>query len=341
VALGLVSAGWGGGASSGVPAGFRPETAAAVGTRDYWVLGGYRCGAGSCLALVRSTDAGKHFTRVAFPPFPSRGTEPSVAFANAHDGFAYVRYGADAPLYVTHDGGRTWHRAGPPGVVDGFAIGGGKVYVVTTRHLLERSPVSRDAWLVLRHVQGRVWIAARGAHVWLLGGGPRRKPDFDTLARSNDAGRTFTTGPGPCFFELGGGLVPAGRGVVWAVCATGMMAGLWRSTNGGRSFPVIRSLHDSGGVWQPPMANSAWIVAPSPREAVLYGGVRGPLFRTSDAGIHWTRLRQTARFGSVDWFGFSTNRIGAVLTTTRSSPNRAELWRTTDGGATWRLVPIR
>lgn len=73
-----------------MPHGFRPETAAAVGTRDYWIFGDYRCGAGWCLSLVRSTDAGARFTRVAAPPMTSQGIVPTLVFANARDGYAYT-----------------------------------------------------------------------------------------------------------------------------------------------------------------------------------------------------------------------------------------------------------
>jgi hypothetical protein len=42
----------------GVPGTFRPESVAAVGARDLWVLGSYPCGSSTwCHALVRSTDA--------------------------------------------------------------------------------------------------------------------------------------------------------------------------------------------------------------------------------------------------------------------------------------------
>ena len=114
LAVGVAAAA--GNSSPGVPHGFRPETAAAVGTRNYWVLGEYRCGSEWCNALVRSTDAGKHFRRVALPPFSSQGTIPTFEFANARDGFAYARYASR--LYVTHDGGSSWHRSGPTGRCD-------------------------------------------------------------------------------------------------------------------------------------------------------------------------------------------------------------------------------
>lgn len=301
------------------------------------MLGEYGCGGTWCLALAHSIDAGGHFARVGLPPFPTQGTNPTLEFANARDGYAYVPFAG--PLYATHDGGKSWHRAGPIGHVVAFAVGGGKVYLVTTRHQLERSPVSHEAWVGLRRARVAVSLAVRGSHVWLLGG-PRRKPDFDSLARSGDDGRTFATGEAPCFFELGGRVVPAGRGIVWAVCPTGMMGGVWLSTNGGRSFPAPRSSHDPGGLPLPQLMNGAEIFPSSPSSAVLYNGVKGPLFRTTDTGARWTPLRQTAHINQLLWLRFATSRIGAAVFSTRSHPNRARLWRTTDGGATWHAVPL-
>jgi len=114
-ALAAAAAASAGSSSHAVPRGFHPETAAAVGTRDLWVLGDYRCGQDYCNALVRSTDAGKHFTGVAMPPLPAQGTVPRLAFANARDGFIYVE--GTPRLYVTQDAGSSWHRAGQDTIV--------------------------------------------------------------------------------------------------------------------------------------------------------------------------------------------------------------------------------
>ena len=159
--------------------------------------------------------------------------------------------------------------------------------------------------------------------------------------RSADRGATFATTRGPCIPELGGTLVPAGGGVVWAVCPSGMMAGLSLSTNGGRTFPRDSSFHDPGGLRLPLLTNGAAIVPRSTHAAVLYQGAQGPLYRTTDLGRRWTRVRHTARFGQALWLGFATSKVGAALFTTRSHENEASLWRTTDGGATWHLMPIR
>jgi hypothetical protein len=212
--------------SHAVPRGFRPETAAAVGTRDYWVLGEYRCGSSWCNALVRSMDAGGHFARVDLPPLPSQGNVPSLAFASARVGYLVGRGGR---LYVTHDGGSSWLLSAPAGVRN-VAVGGGDVYVIAGRNRYERSPIARRSWhAVSLPVRFRflVSLAARGRSVWLLGS-TRHIRAGDVDLRSADHGATFTRSHAPCIPELAGKLVPAEDGVVWAVCPTGMMGGALR-----------------------------------------------------------------------------------------------------------------
>ena len=319
-----------------VPRGFSPETAAAYGANDLWVLGEYRRNGTWLLGLVRSTDGGRHFRRVVAPPSTSEGT-PTIVFANARDGYAYVAFGT--PLYATHDGGHIWRRVGPNRHVDAFAVAGGYAYLVAGRHRVERSRVGRNSWreLALRASHRPFSLAARGADVWLLGP-PRRRPDFDTITLSSDRGRTFTTARGPCLAELGGTLVPTAGKVVWAVCPTGNMGELALSQNGGRSFPTLDSAHDPGGLRQPGLINSAQIAAASARVAVLSRGAEGALLRTTDAGRHWRVVKGTASLQAVFSLGFSTSRVGTALVQTRSG---TQLWRTTDAGAIWHSVRIR
>lgn len=325
----VATAGYGRGSARGVPRGFNPESAAAVGTRDLWVLGER--------ALLRSTDAGRHFVRVARPVFPSQGSVPTLRFANSRDGFAYIE--DETPLYVTHDGGKSWHRTGPARRVVSFALGDGFVYVAS--HIaLERSPVGRNAWtkLPIPVLSRPVSLAARGSDFWLLGP-PRHRPDFDSIALSSNDGRSFESRKGPCLSELGGVLAPTVDGVVWAVCPTGNMAELARSKDGGRSFPSIYSAHDPGGVRQPGLVNSASIAAASARVAALSRGAEGALLRTTDAGRHWGSVPRTARIREVFWLAFTTRHVGAAVVQT--GPRTQQLWRTTDAGATWHSVPIR
>jgi photosystem II stability/assembly factor-like uncharacterized protein len=327
------------GGVAAIPSGFSPQSAAAVGPHDLWVLGYYRCTGAWCVALVRSGDGGTHFVRVGLPPLrAAQGTAPTLVFANAQDG--YVHVDRESPLFVTHDGGQSWRRAGFTQHVAAFTTSGGFAYVLTDRYEFDRSPVGGTGWRSLPlPVQRRlrpISLAARGSNVWFLGP-PRRRPDFDTVAVSPDRGRTFTKARGPCLAELGGTLVPAGDGVVWAVCPSGMMAALSLSMDGGRSWK-IGSAHDPGGLRKPGLVNSAQIAAASPRVAVLSRGAEGALLRTTDRGRHWSPVRGSGHIQAVFSLTFSTTRVGAAVVQIR---NRTQLWRTTDGGATWHSAPIR
>ena len=332
------SASAGGAEVRGVPQGFRPETAAAVGEHDIWVLGQSGC-AGTCLALVRSTDGGKHFSRVGLPNLPSQGPDPTIAFANARDGFAYVE--GETPLYVTHDGGLAWQRSGPPSHIQAFAVAGGSAYALLGQERFVRSPVGRGAWqklsLPFSTLGGPAEIAARGSHVWVVGTSPSPKSDAHSqLGRSDDRGSKFVVTQSPCYPGLPGGVTPAGGGALWAVCSSGMMASLSLSTNGGRSF-AIRSFHDPGGIRLPSLTNAASIAAPSARVAVLTRGAGGAFLRTTDEGRHWAIVPKTAQVQAVPWFAFTTHETADAVVLLH---DRAELWRTTDGGATWHSMPI-
>ena len=50
-------------------------------------------------------------------------------------------------------------------------------------------------------------------------------------------------------------------------------------------------------------------------------------------------MPRTARIDEVFWLGFTTSRGGAAVV--QLGPRETQLWRTTDGGATWRSVRIR
>jgi photosystem II stability/assembly factor-like uncharacterized protein len=272
--------------------------------------------------LLRSADGGHSFARLRSPPLPVQGAAPELLFADRRNGYVFV----GKRFYATHDGGTSWRRI-PLGDVLSFATGAGNAFVISSRGL-ETSAVSVDRWRV--HLLGfsAFDVAALGQDVWVLG----TDKSHEKLARSNDGGRTFTTGEGPCSPDLGGRLIPASARVVWAVCPTGMLAGLWKSADGGRSFTQS----------SPPRCcvNSATIVAPSEKAAVLAPAPGRGLLRTSDGGATWRPA--STRSGRIDLLhsaSFGGARVGYVLL--QLSGNTQALWKMTDAGATWRAVSIR
>jgi hypothetical protein len=332
--------------SAPLAARFSPVSFTAISDNEYWLLGKVQCHAGTCFAILRTTDDGRSFVSLPAPALPAAGLLPTLRFADRLDGFAFVP-GVGGVFYVTHDGAASWRRV-RLGSVLAFATGGGNAYAVTarcslrrcTRYRFQRSAVSANAWIAralpFTPDGAVVDLAAHRSRVWLLGtpaGDLGSRPDM--LARSTDGGRSFATGPGPCIPGLGGELSPTSASVVWAVCPTGMMAAALRSTDGGVTFRHVTT---------PPLVNSAALAPASRDTAVLArNGARSRLLRTTDGGATW-RVASTPGPTFVAWLGFTDARVGAALVQTgydASTKRQIDvLWRTTDGGAKWSRVRL-
>jgi photosystem II stability/assembly factor-like uncharacterized protein len=327
-----------------IPAGFLPEAFSAVSKTEFWLLGTGPC---HCSLLVHTTNGGRSFTKIGAPPLPIEGTTPSLEFADARDGFAFVP-DSRSPLYATHDAGSTWHRQ-PLGDALAVAIAGNTAYAVTAgcsaqrcvRFRLEKAPASSTAWrpasLPFVPDGALVALAARRSKVWLLGTPSGNRRAHDRLARSADSGRTFATGVGPCYSDLGGELSPASENVVWAFCPTGMLGGALRSANGGVSFAPLHT---------PALVNSARLAPASATTAVVFGnGAGSQLLRTTDGGVSWKPARVPHKPTAVSWLGFTDARVGYALVQigwdAAAKVERQALWRTTDAGAHWVKLPIR
>lgn len=334
----------------GAPQGFHPEVAVGVGARDIWIFGWYNVACGSvnpCLAFVRSTDAGRHFTRIYAPPLYPEGGADAIDFVSPRVGYAFevnpgpglrMRPVPGSRLWVTRDEGINWTPGGLTGVTE-LVLGGGDVYALVNGKRLERSPISRSAWHTVKlpaSFRSFVSLGVRGRSVWLLGSTSDDARTGDVTLRSADRGGSFAESGAPCGAGLGGSLVPAGHGIVWSVCQIEDRAGLSVSTDGGRTFSALRAF----GKRLPALAAGAGIFPVSEHIAVLYRGTTGPLLRTTDTGRRWRPTRGTDLIEG-GWLHFATSRVGVALFTTADHPNRASLRRTTDGGATWHSVPIR
>jgi hypothetical protein len=329
-AIGLASLVAALGASAG-PRAFEPQWLAAASAQEFWVGG---------KSTVRHTaDGGRHFDRL--PPPPVAG---DVTFADSRDGFAF---GWRTGLYSTHDGGRTWRRVDSRSIL-AFAAAGGTAYAVAGRCAqdgtcrdarFERSPAVRDAWvsaaLPFAHAVPNFDLAALGSNVWLFGGSSAGRYRLrNLLARSMDGGRTFVTGPAPCYADLAAELEPSPDGTLWAFCPTGMLGGAWRSADGGRTF---KALPVPGCC-----INGAQLAPASVDVAVLAPNVssRPPLLRTTDQGRTWRPARVPGPVVDCLSIRFADRHDGwALMQMHPTGP--AALWRTTDSGASWHRVPIR
>lgn len=112
---------------------------------------------------------------------------------------------------------------------------------------------------------------------------------------------------------------------VWSSTATPLI--------GDTSTYVISSIEGVSGT-------DCWVAA----YKKISGGSQGGLFKTTNGGTSWVNMTSAAMFTNAtsfcNWVTFLTPNIGiADGDPNPSSSNEHELWRTTNGGTSWTLVP--
>jgi photosystem II stability/assembly factor-like uncharacterized protein len=157
------------------------------------------------------------------------------------------------------------------------------------------------------------------------------------LVASSNSGTTFTTSQSPCYAGLGGTIDAASPSVLWAVCPTGMLAEVFRSTDGGVHWSPLKSAGELG--------NSTQLAPASATTAVLEQGSQSPVLRTEDGGTTWQTVYPSANGAWYwNWIGFTDSGTGSALRSEANAPanwpwpngpSPEQLWRSTDGGATW------
>lgn len=143
-------------------ASFQPEAVTFVSALQGWVAGQVPCGAGrsgGCLAMGRTTNGGQTWTAAPAPAATISSAyganAVSVRFADPSDGWIYAVN--PTRVWSTHDGGSVWQQVQstglpPSATITAMEASGGYVWIAVlppnldTVHL-ERSPVSRDAWV--------------------------------------------------------------------------------------------------------------------------------------------------------------------------------------------------
>jgi photosystem II stability/assembly factor-like uncharacterized protein len=311
--------------------GFVPTDVTAVSAGQWWVLGfnGPSCASSSCTRILHTTDAGHTFTSIPVPPVaPARNGQQAVRlrFADAVNGWVVS---AAEVVWATHDGGDHWAQDGSAGSVTDLEASGGAVYAVAcaaaTNCTLERSSTAQDSWVSLHASSGHGTLNrlnVNGAHVWVVIASPGGGPGY--LLASSDSGQNFSTQT-VCPSALGFANVYAvSSSVLWATCATGTEASAYRSVDGGQHFAqfagptMLANFASIAGV-----SSTTAVIGAQALLRTVDGGhtlstvednrtqwkivgfttsINGfafdnlgsgsfALWRTNDAGAHWSRLQ--------------------------------------------------
>lgn len=239
-------------------------------------------------------------------------------------------------LYRTSDGGEHWSEVASSG---GFGPAG-------ENGLPFSGPFSfRDdlsGWIGGR--QGAAFAPDHSLYMTTDGGRTWRPQDLP-LPSSLASGKLDVDTP-PEFFPAGGqqGVLP----VVFVPDSgkTSDYATIFYTTaDSGRTWRERASLPATGPA-SFLTARNWWAWRKEPDAAGLAAPARGELYRTTDGGENWTVLepagdlaRALEKGEKVRQLDFVTDKAGWLLLTTADGRG-TELLRTTDGGSTWRLVPL-
>ncbi len=319
-----------------------------------FALGAGTCGEAPCTVLLISDDGGQTWSRrtaQGLPACSDTGCPDRVRFADDKVGYAFGR-----GMWITTDSGRSWSRVSS-GEVEALELSGqSAVRVLATAtgcapgcgYVVQTSAVGSLLWTTTFTQPSGSWVgaglAARGDRVTALFYGHTAGGSSDArtaVARSSDAGATWTTGSDPCSPEPftptlesdTRDLALGPNGVAVALCIARRAdgpAGVRVSTDGGRTYGSLLTVDtDSPGA----------VVVPAARSLVLQGfrDQQLELVATSDAGSSWTTVADQP--APTDAYGSRTPR-----TTLRFSSATEGTWLgtdgrsvhvTTDAGTTW------
>ena len=337
-----------------MPAGFDPVSFTAISGAEYWLLGEAPCHNPVCTSVVRTTDGGAHFVGLPAPMSGldvgsgSGGGVNTLRFADTLDGYVYDTNPGGA-FWDTHDGGQRWVQ---PSFISGrgllaFGTGAGYAFALVgscqngscANVVLERSPAASDHWTALTvpvpsGVTQTATMTVHGTNLWFSLTTEATQSN-QLLVAGKGSGASFSTYQSPCFAGLAGTIQATSASVLWAVCPTGMMAEAFRSTDGGAHWQPLSA---SGEI-----ENSALLAPASDTSAVLQPS-SGQLKRTADGGTSWQTVPGAPSGGFWSWIGFTDSTTGSGLLVEANipanwpwpkGPSPEELWRTSDGGATW------
>jgi photosystem II stability/assembly factor-like uncharacterized protein len=273
----------------------------------------------------KTTDAGATWTPLTDgTPISSVG---ALAIAPSDHKVIYVGSGEAAPrgdmtygdgLYKSVDGGKTWSHIG---LTDSRQIG---------------------ALIVDPHDAATVLVAAFG-HAF----GPNKERG---VYRTTDGGKSWTrvlyrdeqTGAIDVAFDPNDARIVyaalwEARRQPWNFSSGGPGSGLYRSSDGGVSWTRL----SGNGLPEGILGRIHVSVSPadSKRVYAMIEAHEGGLYRSDDGGAHWARVSDDGRLTQRAWY-FSTVLADPKQVDTVYAENTG-LFRSTDGGKTFELLPAR
>ncbi len=301
----------------------------ATSTRTFVALGATGSGPcrPTCLRLTESHDGGANFTPLPVPGSAQAARQQGPAASRATD----VRFGSGADgwlfgggLWSTHDGGHRWSAVDLPGDVHRLEAAAGTAWALVRtdqkgQQQLWRSPVGVDSWEPVPAVlvDGPADLTVQGSRVVVLGA--QLSPAWSNA----DGG--FVRIENPCAGSLQARVT--GYGDLWATCVTGMSARIATSADGGVSWTTVNV--DTG---QGSLPNSVSVGARSNGTAVLVVPGEPLALLSADGSLTAVRQPPSDSF-AVGYVGFTSGDVGYAVMAD-------DLWRTEDGGDTWRRLTL-
>jgi hypothetical protein len=305
----------------------------------------HTCGTGECsagashrqYALLRSSDLARSWATIASLDGVSGDTDAALALAVADDHVLWIANGAR--FMGSTDGGAhwsSWNLGVDPTQSKGGGLTGTTLWVAHNGHVLRAAdggkPVPTSGQPPGNGQIGSVAAISADSAIALRVQGTRKG-----WYRTTDRGVRWSAATDPCAGlshpNLTDAYLSAGsEGGLWAVCfVAGGRAPGWQiatSADGGHSWQPHPGDAPGGDDVNPVSATVAWRT-----------GSGADVYRTTDAGAHWTDVAHLPPGTSLQG-GFVRDADTALYVLPEAGTDHVSLHLTTDGGVTWTTLPF-
>jgi hypothetical protein len=337
---------------------FHAQSMSWAGSQLGWLLGSEACGQASCTTIVRTSNGGTSWNTIGTMAAPlsyeDNAGVSELRVADAGHGWAF-----GPALWATSDGGATWQQqalAGGRPVIALAADAQGAYAVASACDFNQDVTTCRHGATLWRTAPGGSWVqvslrlpvtteamvAVHGSTAYVVVATPG-SPDGDTFEATTD-GVHWADRPDPCDIADGAYLssvAPISDTQVALLCQGDIGFGYadkqaFRSGDAGATTTPAGTLPLYGIVSQLAASANGTLLASS-------YSIGSWIYRSS-AGETWTTSEDLGD-GGIGWndITFTTNQVAFVIhgpATCCGEHGVGELWKSTDGGLTWRQTQV-